>query len=123
VPPERRQKAARLRQTLCEKGLMRILENIGKGLLLFTSIICVFGSPAAFTPAVFLSFAFMPVAGIMAIYGHFYIAIMILCLSSIAVSLSPITDILLNNISNALFALVPVILGYSGLIDKATSLL
>ena len=93
---------------------MRILENIGKGLLLFLSIICVFGSPAAFTPAVFLSFSFMPVAGIMAVYGRFYFAIMMLCLSSIAVLLSPITDILLNNISNTLFALVPVILGYSG---------
>ena len=94
---------------------MRILENIGKGLLLFISIICVFGSPAAFTPAVFLSFAFMPVAGIMAGYGRFYFAIMMLCLSSIAVSLSPITDILLNSISNTLFALVSVILGYGGL--------
>ena len=94
---------------------MRILENIGKGLLLFISIICVFGSPAAFTPAVFLSFAFMPLAGIMAVYGRLYFAIAMLCLSSIAVSLSPITDILLNNISNTLFALVPVILGYIGL--------
>ena len=74
-----------------------------------------FGSPAAFTPAVFLSFAFMPLAGIMAVYGRLYFAIAILCLSSIAVSLSPITDILLNNISNTLFALVPVILGYIGL--------
>lgn len=92
-----------------------MLENIGKGLLLLISIICVFVSPAAFTPAVFLSFAFMPVAGVMAIYGHFYFAIMMLCLSSITVSLSPITDVLLNSISNALYALVPVILGYSGL--------
>ena len=94
---------------------MKILENIGKGILLFISIICVFGSPAVFTPAVFLSFAFMPIAGVTAYYGHFYFAIMMLCLSSIAISLSPITDILLNSISNALVALVLVILGYSGL--------
>ena len=94
---------------------MWILENIGKGLLLLISVICVFVSPAAFTPAVFLSFALMPVAGFMAIYGRTYLAIMMLCLSSIAVSLSPITDVLLNSLSNALFALVPVILGYSGL--------
>ncbi len=94
---------------------MRILEKIGKGLLLFISIICVYASPAAFTGAVFLSLAFMLVAGAMAVYGHIYFAIMMLCLSSIAVSLSPITDVLLNSISNALFALVPVILGYGGL--------
>jgi len=94
---------------------MKILGNIGKGLLLFISIICAIGSPAVFTGAVFFSFAFMPVAGVMAIYGHIYFAIVMLCLSSIAVSLSPITEILLNSISNTLFALAPVILGYGGL--------
>ena len=94
---------------------MRILENIGKGLLLILSMICVVGSSGVFTPAVFLSFAFMPVAGVMAAYGHFYFAIIMLCLSSVAISVSPIRDILFISVNNALFALVPVILGYGGL--------
>ena len=42
-------------------------------------------------------------------------AMAILCLSSVAVTLSPITDIVLASISHALFALVPAILGYGGL--------
>ena len=84
---------------------MKILENIGKGLLLFISMICVVGSSGVFTPAVFLSFAFMPVAGVIAAYGHFYFAIIMICLSSVAISVSPIRDILFVSLNSALLAL------------------
>ncbi len=94
---------------------MGILEKISKGLLLFISVVCVYASPAAFTGAVFLSFALMPVAGVMAIYGHIYFAIIMLLLSSIAIMISAISDVLFISVHNALFTLVPVILGYGGL--------
>jgi hypothetical protein len=93
---------------------MKILEIIGKGLLLSISFLCLFVSPAAFTPAVFLSFALMPVAGAMAFYGHINFSILILCSTSIAIVLSPITEIIFESMINALMALTPVILGYGG---------
>lgn len=84
------------------------------GLLLFISILCTFASPAAFTPAVFLSLGLMPVAGVMGAYGHIYFALIMLCLSSVAVSISPISEDLFAGVEYGLITLLPMIIGFGG---------
>lgn len=94
---------------------MRILENIVKGLLVLISLFCVYSSPAAFTPIVFLSIALMPVAGLLGASGRIYIALVILGLSTIAISVSPISDTFFFNMNFILYLLVPTSLGIGGI--------
>jgi len=94
---------------------MKTLKIIGKSLLLTISVVCFIISPAAFTPAVYLSFAFMLIAGVMGYYGDIKFSISILCLSSIAIALSPITELMFESKTTIIVASTTIIIGYVGL--------
>jgi hypothetical protein len=95
---------------------MQILKTIGKVLLLFLSILIVFVSPAAFTPAVFLSFAMLLVAGAIGAYGQVYFAMILIGLSLLAIVLSPLFEVISSHLSYALAALGIFIVGCAGVV-------
>ena len=95
---------------------MQTLKTVGKRFLLFVSVLCIFTSPAAFTPSVFLSFALLLVAAVLGAYGQIYFALTLVVLSLVAIMISPIFDILITGIDYAMIALVPLITACGGIV-------
>ena len=97
---------------------MRTLIFIPKLLLLFLSIFCIMASPAAFTPAVFLAFLLMCISGVIAVFGEINLAVLNLALNSIAIGISPVTDMehFGHSISLSILYAIPFVVGFGGVI-------
>ena len=78
-------------------------------------MVCVWFSPAPFTPAVFLAFVLLPIAGTFGVSGSFVTAVSILGFSSLAIALSPI-EILDGSLKWTLIAVSCYLIGFGGLI-------
>ena len=85
-----------------------------KVVLVLLSVICVWFSPAPFTPAVFLSFFLLLIAGVLGSTGSVFIAIVLLGFNSLAIALSPI-EILGGSLKWALVAVSCYLVGFAGL--------
>jgi len=82
------------------------------------SLFCIVASPAAFTPAVALAFILMCLSGVAAIFGHINFAVINLALTSIAIGISPVTDMSRfgHSILLACLYVVPFIIGFGGVL-------
>lgn len=94
-----------------------MIRVIPKVLMVFLSILSIMGSPGLFPPAIILAIALMCLSGLIALFGHIKLAIINLALTSIALGVSPVSDI--SSYYSALPAflfLIPFIIGYGGLL-------
>ncbi len=93
-------------------------------ILTLLSVFCIMGSPAAFTPAVGLAFFLMAICGPIAYFGHLRVAVLNLGLTSVAVGISPVTDMSQfgHSISLAVLYAVPFIFGYGGVLHGVSKL-
>ena len=89
--------------------------SILKMILVLLSVVCVWFSPAPFTPAVFLSFFLLCIAGIFGASGSFVTAVLILGFNSLAIALSPI-EILDGSLKWTLIAVSCYLVGFGGLV-------
>ncbi len=93
-----------------------MLNHIIRSIFVSLSLLCVLASPAAFTPAVFFAFLLMTVSGLASASGHIKLGIVNLALTSVAISISPISDseIFGQSILWAFLFIVPYIAGFGG---------
>lgn len=92
--------------------------NLAKAIGILLALFSVVASPAAFTPAVLLACLLMTISGLAGWLGHLKWAVAILAISSVAVCISPVTDIERfghNSLLAAVYA-IPAVLGYAGVI-------
>lgn len=92
--------------------MLTIVLKVGFALL---SIFSIIGSTGIFSPAVALAILLMCMSGVVANFGHVKFAILNLALTSIALAVSPATDVLrMESPLAAILWMVPIIIGFGG---------
>ena len=75
------------------------------------------GSSGVFSAAILLAIFLMCLSGVIAYFGQLKLGIVNLALTSIALSVSPTTDISrMDSPLTAIFYLVPVVIGFGGVL-------
>lgn len=97
---------------------MKIIQYFAMTMMTLLSLFCLASVPGAFVQALFLVIILYGVAGVAAYFGYLIFSTTNLFILSLALSLSPATDI--NVISDhynlALISLLSAIFGFTGLI-------
>jgi hypothetical protein len=95
-----------------------VIIAVAKGIGILLALFSVVASPAAFTPAVLLAFLLMCISGLAGWLGHLKWAIATLAISSVAVGISPVTD--MDQFGHSMFLAMlyslPVVFGFGGVI-------
>lgn len=88
-----------------------------RSLMLILSAFAIAAAPVGFPPGIVLSLLLMCIAGALAVFGQLKLAGLSLALNSIALAISPLTDISrLSNWHPLLIYLIPLTIGFTGLI-------
>jgi len=101
-----------------------VIKDFFRVFLTLISLFCIIASPAAFTPAVMLAFLIMCISGVAAVFGQVNFAVINLALTSIAIGISPVTD--MENFGHSILLAcvytVPFIIGFGGVVYAVTKL-
>lgn len=89
--------------------------NFLRVLLTLASLIAVVTSPA-FSPSIVLALLLMALSGVIAIFGQLKTAIVNLAICSVAIILGPWNITTIDSITSLLLFLVPMAVGYGGLL-------
>jgi hypothetical protein len=94
-----------------------LIQIIPKVALVLLSIVSIIGSSGIFAAAILLAMFLMCLSGVISYFGHLKLGLVNLALTSIAFSVSPVADISrMGSALEAIFFLVPVVIGYGGAI-------
>jgi hypothetical protein len=101
-----------------------VIKDFFRALVTLISLFCIIASSAAFTPAVMLAFLIMCISGVAAVFGQVNFAVINLALTSIAIGISPATDMehFGHSILLACVYTVPFIIGFGGVLYGVTKL-